>query len=329
MESAVSYGVSDRNRFSGESLAHHHTSFVLGVGDVLDQGVQVYLDIGIARAFRITGTVGGIVFVQSVGVFPGIRHTIAVSIGGRSRTVQGRPCTPVAACTGRLQVLLRIDDAACQLTAGLCAIVVVGIGIDLGCTVGCIVDHLGVVRVAMQAGTGILQYFLISLFGRVSSNSHKGNGFGNSDGILGLCSISPIVTTCINLLVDTHVPLVLIQNELGMLGVVVTRHVVFAPDVPSRIVVVVRTIAVGHILRCAYAWSSYAIFVAIALGGRTGLVVVVDNVHLHGLTAIATVSTKVIHDIVAHVHALVKLCCGTRTKTGSTAPVMGHQVVVV
>ena len=64
-------------------------------------------------------------------------------------------------------------------------------------------------------------------------------------------------------------------------------------------------------------------------GAGTGLVVVVDDVDIHALATIASVSAPIIDDVVAQVHALVGLCARTRTQTGRTRRVVYHEVVVV
>ena len=60
-----------------------------------------------------------------------------------------------------------------------------------------------------------------------------------------------------------------------------------------------------------------------------GLVVVVDDVDIHALAAIAAIATPVVDDVVAQIHALVSLGAGTRTQTGCTAGVMNHEVVMI
>ena len=61
---------------------------------------------------------------------------------------------------------------------------------------------------------------------------------------------------------------------------------------------------------------------------RPWLVIVVHDVHIHVLTAIASVAAPVVEHVVAHVHALVHLCGGSRPKSWHTALVMAHQIVM-
>ena len=63
--------------------------------------------------------------------------------------------------------------------------------------------------------------------------------------------------------------------------------------------------------------------------GRTGFVVVVGYVHVHSLATIASVSSPVVHYVVAQVHAFVGLRAGARTEAWHTGVVVGKQIVMI
>ena len=64
-------------------------------------------------------------------------------------------------------------------------------------------------------------------------------------------------------------------------------------------------------------------------GAGAGLVVVVDDVDIHALATVASVSAPVVDDVVAQVHALVGLGAWTRAQTGRTRRVVYHEVVMI
>ena len=67
-----------------------------------------------------------------------------------------------------------------------------------------------------------------------------------------------------------------------------------------------------------------------ALGSaRTRLVVVVDEIDVHTLTAIAAIAAPVVEDVVADINTLVGLCGLTRTQSRTARVVVSQQVMVV
>ena len=62
---------------------------------------------------------------------------------------------------------------------------------------------------------------------------------------------------------------------------------------------------------------------------RTGLVVVVDDVDVHALAAVASLAGPVVDYVVAHVHALVHLRSGARAEARRARRMVDHEVVVV
>ena len=83
-----------------------------------------------------------------------------------------------------------------------------------------------------------------------------------------------------------------------------------------------------YILVGAYADAGNALAFFVGRTSGPGFVVVVDNVHFHAFATVASVSSEVVYHVVAHVHAFVKLCGGTRTETWRTACVMCNEIVV-
>ena len=74
----------------------------------------------------------------------------------------------------------------------------------------------------------------------------------------------------------------------------------------------------------AYSNSGNAISLLVCGASGSWLIVVIDNINVHSLTAVASVAAEVIYDIVAHVHTLIKLSGGTRAKARGTAAMVGN-----
>ena len=67
-----------------------------------------------------------------------------------------------------------------------------------------------------------------------------------------------------------------------------------------------------------------------ALGSaRTRLVVVVDDIDILTLTAVAAIAAPIIEHVVADVNTFVSLCRLSRTQSWTAAVVMGQQIVVI
>ena len=101
---------------------------------------------------------------------------------------------------------------------------------------------------------------------------------------------------------------------VGIFGIFVALDKEFSPNMQGgRVGGVVLAIFVG-------ADTNGGDTLPLVIGWRTGtgLVVVVDDVHIHGFTAITAVASEIVDDIVAIVHPLVKLCGGAGTKARGT-----------
>src|SRR5690606_21209851 len=73
-----------------------------------------------------------------------------------------------------------------------------------------------------------------------------------------------------------------------------------------------NTVADATVLRCC----------------RTGLVIIVDNVHVHSFPTVTSGSRPVIKHIVAHIHIFPFLRRNMRSKTRHTTFVMRHQIMM-
>src|SRR5574344_1889129 len=62
--------------------------------------------------------------------------------------------------------------------------------------------------------------------------------------------------------------------------------------------------------------------------GRSRLIVVVYDIHVHAFTAVAAVAAPVVEHIVTHIHPLVQLGGRSRTEARFPTAVMAHQVMV-
>ena len=71
----------------------------------------------------------------------------------------------------------------------------------------------------------------------MSRHGHIVDGLRNPDGVLGDGGEGTVVTRSINLLIDSHVPLVSIRStQFRIIGIHVARYIIFSPDVPGGIV---------------------------------------------------------------------------------------------
>ena len=98
--------------FIRHTATEESTSLVLFSHDTLHDTVQIMLQIGISiGSERIT--VCSIILVESIGIFPTIRHSVAISICNVDRSICGKcwPRTPVCRSVGWLRVILTVDYA--------------------------------------------------------------------------------------------------------------------------------------------------------------------------------------------------------------------------
>ena len=246
-----------------------------------------------------------------MAILPIIGHTILVGIVGSIETLQQRPRTPISRCIGRLVVVLRIDESLAKPTTCMRSL-----------TIACVIHHQRIHPVTRQGSTGILQHLLVSCLSIVCGDIDKVHRLHQLDGIFGNSRIKPVVIRRVYLIVKTIRPVVL--SDIAILRVHIAIHIILSPLVKSRCIIRIRLhITVGTDTHP----SNTLTFV---VGGRTGtgLIVVVHDVHRHTLATVATVSTIIVDDVVSHVHTFVKLCGRSGAQSGSTAGVMGNQVVM-
>ena len=301
-----------RGLFLLHDAALLHATFVLGLGYPGNDGVQVVFQVGVAVAGR-GGSVAGVVGVQAVGCLPVVGHPVVVGVGGGGSAGERGPGTPVVTGIGGAVVFLRVDDA----------LVVAGTGIGGQSLTG--VGHHEVVEgVAVERGPGIGEHLLVGLLGGVGGGHHEVDGLAQAYRVFHFFIVEPVVVRGIDLVVDAILPVVVGHGVV--FGVHVAFYEILAPYVQGRGVVGIR----GDVRLGADAQARDALLLrgAYLSGAGTGLVVVVHDVHVHGLTAVAAVATVVVEHVVAHVHALVELGGVARTKARHAALVVGHQVVV-
>ena len=176
----------------------------------------------------------------------------------------------------------------------------------------------------MQGGSGIGEHFLVGLLGGVGSGDYIVDRLTKAYGVFHFFIVESVVAGGINLVVDAILPVVVGHGVV--LGVHVALDEILAPYVQGGGVVGIR----GDVRLGADSQACDALLLggAYLRGAGTRLVVVVHDVHVHGLAAVAAVATVVVEHVVAHVHALVELGGVARTQTRHTALVVGHQVVV-
>ena len=155
----------------------------------------------------------------------------------------------------------------------------------------------------------------------------EGNRCGDADSVFGDSGVRAVVTVGIYLVVNAIRPVIV--RHLVVFAVHIAVDIVFAPDVPHDVPLVGTVGVVLGIVAGADVdrGNAHAFSARWRAGAR--LVVVVHDVHLHTLTAIAAVARPVVDDVVAHVHAFVGLCAGTRAEAWRTGYVVGYQVVMV
>ena len=84
----------------------------------------------------------------------------------------------------------------------------------------------------------------------------------------------------------------------------------------------------GDIFFRSHTNTSDTLALVISRRTRTGLIIVVDDIHVHALTTIATVTAEIINHIITHIHPFVQLCGGARTQTRGTTGMMDNHVVM-
>ena len=288
------------------------TAGILLLGDVGHQRVEIVLQIGVAVGSLLLA-VAAVLGIQTVGGLPCVGHAVAVAVGRGCVAVQHRPGAPVVAGTLGLVVVLAVHNAFVVALAG-----------GAGLTIAHIAHHLLVETVTGLAGTGIGEHALVGGLGCVGGGEHIVDGCVQTDGVFHGVIVQTVVVVGVDLVVHAVGPVVL--GHIAVLRVHIAVYIVFAPDVQGGGVVgVALDVAVGADAHRGDAALLGAAYLGCA---GTGLVVVVHNVHMHGLATVAAVAGIVVDHIVAHVHTLVELRGVARTQTGRAALVMGQQVVV-
>ena len=181
----------------------------------------------------------------------------------------------------------------------------------------------------MERGACIVQNALIGLLGSMGGDSLEGDGGREADGVLGPVGIGAVVAAFVYLVVHAVGPVVV--GHAAVFGVDVAIDVVFAPHVPHDVPLVGRRGVVLGVFRGAYVDGGDALLDggAAFVGSGPWLVVVVDDVDLHALAAIAAIACPVVEDVVAQVHLFAGLRAGAGAKTGHARVVMGHEVMMI
>ena len=315
LESPVAIAGQGRNLIVGHFLhsfpfARHGATRILIRGNRLHQRIHVVLHVGVAIVCH-ERTVRSIVRIQSVGAFPCIGHSISVGIGRSSTTVQRRPCAPRRRCPRWFVVVLRIDVTTALSTTR------VG-----GFAIARVAHHHVIERIATERGTCIVQHSLVSQCSGVRGCHDVWDGCMEADGVLRGLRISAIAVAGNNLIIDAVCPVVV--GHIRILAVDISLHEVFSPQVQRGCISGIFF----NVLVVADSYTGYTLSLLVGRCARTRLVVVVDDIHFHALSAIAAIATKIIDDIVAHVHALVELRGETRAQAWCARRMVYEQVVM-
>ena len=156
-----------------------------------------------------------------------------------------------------------------------------------------------------------------------------GDGLCQPDGVFRLLGESSVTLFVVNLRINSFFPVLV--GHVAILGIDVAVDEVFPPSMPHHVPFVGLVGIVVGILGCSDANLCNACGNAFATlhGARTGLVVVVHDVHVLTFTTIAAVAAPVIEHVVADIHPFIGLRAHTRTQARTTGVVVSQQVVVV
>ena len=123
--------------------------------------------------------------------------------------------------------------------------------------------------------------------------------FVDTDRVFCHFRISPIITIGINLVIHTVCPVVV--RHITILTVDIPRNIVFPPEMQGWCVGRI----VGDILIGPYPDTGDTLTFVIGWRTRSWLIVVIDYIHFHTFTTIASITAEIIDHIVSHVHTLV------------------------
>ena len=308
--------------------------------DVFHQAVHVFLEVRVAVCARRLAVVC-IVLVQSVSLLPRVGHAVAVGVFGCGCTVKhGEAATlvltvdksvlalsvcnaslagvfhhrcvegvPVQTCSRKRQdalegILCRVGcgvdifDRSRQLDvfiAGICAVVILHVGSAL-CYLVChailevVVVHVCrrrvIVAIDIECAPFVEHRFPVIPYNSYRLAVHR----------YGVCRHIYLVSRAV-------------YGKIVLLSIVGrAAYVAFAEAFSRCIVVVCNCLFLfDAIVYGPYAGRGKAVFECPRLRCRSRFVVVVHDVDVHSLAAIASVAAEVIENIVAKVHALVGL----------------------
>ena len=169
----------------------------------------------------------------------------------------------------------------------------------------------------MQRCSSVFEHLLVGLLRRVGRCGEE-----MDRGIEAHAVLNGLVEGVVNILlaylvVDAVCPVVVGHHAMQRVHIAV--DIEFSPYMPHDIPLVWRG-TVTRIRSGSYAYAGYALLYARAAlqSARSGFVVVIDDVDVHALAAVATIAAPVVDDVVAHVHTLIFLCAGTRTEAWGT-----------
>ena len=141
--------------------------------------------------------------------------------------------------------------------------------------------------------------------------------------LVGVCAV---VTVCVNLVIYAVSPVIVCH--VAVLRIHVTFHEEVSPLVPHRIPAVPVAVRIGAVFSRAYAYASQSVCHRLVRSSWSWLVVVVYDIHVHALAAVAAIARPVVEYVVTHIHVLILLSSLAWTKSWHTADVVSHKVMM-
>ena len=253
---------------------------------------------------------------------PHIRHTITIGIpqfSGCDTTIT--QFGPGTGCTSRFHVCRQIYQTGDVFGAFRHTAYVSGRTFP-GFFYNTFIDYITLFR-----ATGMIQYQFIGLLCRMRRDNSGVQRFGQAHFFPDFFRESVVAGSCIDLFVNSFRPVIFGHFRTAFDYIAI--YIKCSPYMLHRFPHIGSTISSGTIFSGTHPDCRYTIaYRAILRSGRSRLIIVVHDIHMHGFSTVATVSRPIIEDVVAHIHVFALLRKRTRAKAWHTTFVMRQQIMM-
>ena len=181
----------------------------------------------------------------------------------------------------------------------------------------------------MKRGTGVCQHLVVCLVCRLRGDGIEGKRRRGTYRVFRSLGVSIVYLAVVYLVIDAIRPVIL--GHICMNRINIPPHIEISPHMPHLVPFIGFVRAMMRVFRCPDAYSRDASLDERAAFqcGRPRLVVVVDDVHIHALTAVASVASPVVENVVSQIHPFVSLCTRSGAEARHTAFMVGKQIMVI